>query len=225
MKIVIPLGKGSAWNNGELLFAIRSYEKYIPHDEIIIVGERPDWIQNITHIPMADLHGRRAWNIARKALKACEQLKEPFMFSNDDHFAIAPLTFLPNYYNGKMSEQKGMTSSYQPRVQKTMKVLSPGALFYDIHTPMMISPVLFKNIVESYDCEHNEYVMKSLYGNNVTYPNQRIPDPLVRGGLPYHSIIDHISKKPFFSIDDSSLNKPMKQVLNDLFPDKSKYEK
>src|SRR4051812_35587008 len=105
MDILIPLGRGSSWQNNELRYALRSVEKHLSgYDNIFIVGEKPDWIQNITHIPFEDKpgYGNRDRNIFNKILAGIkdERLSYEFMFMSDDHFFTADFsaTRFPYYY-------------------------------------------------------------------------------------------------------------------------------
>ena len=49
------LGSGSEYNNLELRLSLRSIDKYAHNlGRVFIVGEKPDWIKNVIHIPVKD---------------------------------------------------------------------------------------------------------------------------------------------------------------------------
>lgn len=62
--ILIPLGTGSRHQDFELRMCLRSIEKHLTgYGNIFIVGDKPDWIQNVIHIPAKD--NPNNWNRAR----------------------------------------------------------------------------------------------------------------------------------------------------------------
>lgn len=103
--IVIPLGVGSLWQDNELRFCLRSISKYLTdYGQIFIIGDCPDFIQNIIHIPATDSIFRKDKdrNIFNKLMIACEQneISESFLFMNDDHYLLSDLVAseIPYYY-------------------------------------------------------------------------------------------------------------------------------
>lgn len=102
--LFIPLGCGSAWDNQELRYALRSWEQYSTIDRVIICGEKPDWYMG-EHIPYRSrLNYSKPMEIMDKA-KLCPA--ETFIFSNDDIFLLEPLADLPNYAQGQIGEFRG----------------------------------------------------------------------------------------------------------------------
>lgn len=90
MQLVIPLHK-SRINYQDLRYALRSVEKYGNFDgEVVIVGEKPAWIKNVTHLKLTD--DPNEWykerNIYRKILKSFEVVGDNFIFMNDDHVLL-----------------------------------------------------------------------------------------------------------------------------------------
>jgi len=97
MNILIPLGDGSKWKNNELRYCLRGLEMYCRDlGQVIISGEKPDWIQNIIHVPCKDEHSPTLsiWN---KTLAGSKETDE-FLFCNDDYF------FFKTVYRSRISK-------------------------------------------------------------------------------------------------------------------------
>jgi len=55
--VVYPLGSGSAWDNNELRYSLRSLENnLLDLGRVFVVGQRPPWLVEAVHIPMEDTH-------------------------------------------------------------------------------------------------------------------------------------------------------------------------
>jgi hypothetical protein len=68
--VVYILGTGSYWRNNEIRFSLRALERNLRGiRKIWIVGDYPDFIKNINHIPFKDeLLNNADGNIIRKVL-------------------------------------------------------------------------------------------------------------------------------------------------------------
>ena len=110
MDVVYVIGKGSNWRDNELRFSLRSITKNGSGiRNIFIVGERPDYIKNIIHIPASDIFDPAVnadGNIITKILTACgdKRLSENFLFINDDHLVLKPVNIadVPAFHKGSM---------------------------------------------------------------------------------------------------------------------------
>lgn len=216
MDIVIPLNSASHHNNIELRFALRSFELYLPHDRVIIVGERPKWLQNIIHIPFKDTVGchLRASNIYRKILAAFEISSEQVIFANDDHFMLQYTSEMPYHHKGLMKVQSD--DSYG-RLQQNTLSLYPGCYDFDTHCPIVYDKALFPVL----NMPNHGYGIKSAYcaHNRITgsyYPDCKINKPC--------DIRQVIAGRPYFSIGDGAFETGIEEVLRELYPNPSKYE-
>lgn len=100
MNLVIPL-----LNNGnyeQLRFALRSITKHHSINRCVIVGGKPGWFTG-EHIPHKD-YGPiyKEHNIRDKVVVGCENISGDFLFANDDHIILAPITKV--YNKGLLSE-------------------------------------------------------------------------------------------------------------------------
>lgn len=224
--IVIPLGKGSVLKNFELRFCLRSIEKHLTgYRNIWIIGERPEWSQNVNHIPATDRYDISDRNIMAKLTLAAEhpEISHDWIMFNDDHFLLAPFeaaTF-PYYYHQNLDvylKQRGI-DAYGKRALATMKHLQDQNLpikHFDIHTPILYNKELFLKFVSSLNWEKQSYIIKSLYANSLKIEGTEEKDHKLtappNGNLKVFSTYPHMKAS-------------VTRFLTEQFPQKSKYER
>lgn len=231
--IVIPLGAGSRNNDLELRYCLRSIEKHLTgYGDIFIVGEKPDWLRNVIHIPCPD-YGDKTYdkehNIYCKIMAACadDRVTDDFLFMNDDHFLLQNYEAgkFPYYCQGWLSEFLTV-SDYKHTVNNTVEwLLGRDCPYFDIHCPILYNKEKFGWCVSHADWEKKfGYCIKTLYCeiNAITAPEY--PDLKINES--YHSAQIHklIAGRAWFSIGDKAFNGGIKKVLQDLYPKKSRYE-
>jgi hypothetical protein len=238
--VVYVLGKGSNWRNNELRFSLRSLEKNLQGiRKIWIVGEKPDFVKNVNHIPFPDeLINNADGNIIRKVLRVCQEktLTDKFLFINDDHIIFKPVlaSDIPPYHKGSLEsfDKKFFEANFwRGRLFRTKNILQQKGypdLHFDCHVPIVFDKNRFPQVINEFDFEKNTgYTMKSLYGN-VVHPD----GPGLRGEKvvifrPYtlSDINDKVKGRTFIAFNDDGLRPPMKTWLYCNFPEPSKYEK
>lgn len=233
--IVIPLGRGSRWNNTELRYALRGVEKHLfGVGRVFIIGERPDWLQNVIHIPAKD-DEKTFWkerNIFRKILLACadSRVSENFLFMNDDHFLLKDEETgnFPSYYFGVLSEQAERTDQYGNTAKNTLSELRRDCNYFDIHCPIGFWKYAFLEKVGKLDWEKKYgYCIKTAYHHNMPaiFHTEQSDLKISNEDFTYTKIKELITGRPWFSIADRCRQSGMKQVLQELYSKKSKYEK
>lgn len=237
MDLVIPLGTGSRWEDNELRFALRSAEKYINKlGNVYIIGERPEWITNVTYIPAVDRPGIewKEFNIMQKVLKACalKQLSREFIFMNDDHFLLSPMPPLPYYCCGTLESKlaaRRKQDHYYYSMNNTRNALQArqrGDTYFDVHAPIIYNKNLFRDVVLSYDwlAVPYGYVIKSLYCNSLDIKGTQDDDLKVRERVNCFQLETLTQHRKYFSISDEAVSQDLDIYLRYLYPDKSKYE-
>lgn len=241
MDIVIPLGSGSKHNNLELRYALRSIEQYVSFSafegpgNIFIVGDRPEFIHHVIHIQAYDTPESK-WkeqNIFLKVMAAIDdpRLSDDFILFNDDHFLLEEFDIEKVFFKGRLDfslRQRTLHESYANTIRNTLQMY-PNSLDYDVHCPMVMNKDLFRAWVA-----HAEwhvpfgFSIQSLYGNGLA---QKMgaqvfhhEDCKIRTPMTPAEIRGTIVDWKFFSIGDEALNDNMKQVLQELYPNKSDYE-
>jgi hypothetical protein len=210
MNVVIPYTHERD-HGEELRYAIRSMVKYFtPLEDIILVGDAPDFYVG-QYIPCPDIKGRKELSIYNKLMQVHPQT---VLYSNDDYFALKAFDEeLPNYCSGKLCKDKKTVDADYRRLYEAC----PGAwMDFDVHTPMIIDTSKFN--------WEDDKPIKTYYANQNRIAGQLLPDLKIRGVRDYGSIKQLINGRPFFSTNGNIKAGGMMQVMNELYPVKSKYE-
>lgn len=235
MDVVVPLSKGSTWNDNELRFMLRSFCKYYPqHDRIVIIGSKPDWIRNVSFIPAQDLPGieNKEFNIMSKILIACKSnVSDNFVFANDDHFLTKPIESFEYLYSVDLRESiasRKAQDHYWNSLTNTVKALTErkkATLNYDIHYPIVYNKDIFQKVMRSHNWKiPYGYVIKSLYSNTISVKGIQEIDLKINSSMDCFQLEEVIGEKSFFSIGDKAINQHLMTFLKYLYPEKSKYE-
>lgn len=252
--ILIPLGQGSRHDNLELRYCLRSVEKHLKNvGNIFIVGEKPEWLTNVVHIPARDNpnNWERAHNIYKKIMAGInyevvhsvsfgefrdpdEMLSENFLFMNDDHSLLTDFDAgeFPYYHRGEIklnnfSDNIPQRNQYMNTVKELFTTLDFG-----VHCPILYNKRAFKAAFAPINhWPEYGYEIKSIYGNKWLSGSKLIECKDLKFHQPYNeplmkeSIYKALEDRDWFSISDSCLKSgDMKEVLQELYPNKSKYE-
>lgn len=238
MDILIPLGKGSRWQDNELRYCLRSVEKHLSgYGRIFIVGELPLWLTGVVHIPCNDVpgHWNRDKNIYSKIIAGCDddRLSDDFLFMNDDHFLLKDIVIgdFPFFHQGLLEDKIDRMNSaipYRKVLKNTVEYLKRygfESFDFDIHCPIIYNRVLFKNMLPvNWDWPPYGYSIKSMYCNINTISGIESVDLKVSDKSERGTIYNSLKERSFFSIGDKCLHGDMKQVLEEIYPKNSKYE-
>lgn len=234
--IVIPLGTGSKWGDKELRYTLRSVEKHLSgYGEVFIIGECPAWLQNVIHIPATD--GDKTYekerNIFNKIMIACadERVTDDFLFMNDDHFLLQDYSAykFPYYAHGFLSDYLSRQDQYQNTLKNTLEHFGDH-LYFDIHCPIVYNKSAFRVINELWTWPDKwGYCIKTLYCLFIAGANglkaECVPDLKISDAFPSSKIKELIASRPWFSMNNRAREGGMLAVLQELYPNKSKFEK
>lgn len=213
MRIIIPYRD---FRGPELKYCLRGIEKYIEDPEITIIGDKPHWLKNVAHIPFNDhpLLKYKSRNIYEKIKGHTD-----FLFFNDDHFLLKPWEN-KYHYSGMISEEMGRTfgGAYLNTLQNTLDE------FGDIKNFDTHCPIFYKKVEIDVDWQQSwGYCIKSIYCRLNGIEGEYYPDLKIRRLIYEKELRELIKDRPYFSTGDV-LDKPVINVLNELYPEKSKYE-
>lgn len=228
--IIIPLNNRSTQNNLEIQMCLRSVEKHLSGvGNVFIIGECPDFLTNVIHIPCEDdpRNRFRDRNICNKIIAACKdkRVSDDFLMVHDDHFLLEDYETdaFPYYHCGPLIPGEGQ---YAHTKQNTISLLGE-VNNYDTHCPILFNKEKFMRSVALADwSKWYGYCIKTLYCalNGIEGPH--IEDMKIRLPLAYDEIIGLISGRKWFSIGDRCfIRNGMKKVLQDLYSKPSKYER
>ena len=219
MNICIPY-QNDHHNGTELLYSIRSLVKHLRClEKVILVGDLPTWYKG-DHIPLRDIPIRREYSMYVKAMAAAKQYNlSEFLYTTDDHFCLTDFDeTLPNYYTSDC-KSKALNSN-SGRYRKLYANCPEGWLNYDCHVPIVMRPFAYSSTRNETDTP-----IKSTYANPAGVTGTSIVDCKFFNNHSYDQIKAIISTKQFFSTSPFSQNKDMMRLFDELYPEKSKYEK
>lgn len=221
MKIIIPYRD---FGGSELKYCLRGIEKFVQEPEITIIGDLPKWIKNVTHIPFKDnpQNQFRSRNIYDKIML----VDHDFLFFNDDHFLLEPFSADTYHYSGTLSSElnrRSLSGSYRKTIQNTLGLYGDLKNF-DTHCPIFYRLEIL-DILQNLNWGRPQgYCIKSIYALLAGIEGTEYPDLKIRTPLLEKQIRQQIEGRQYFSTGNSSFNKAMINVLEGLFPAKSKYE-
>lgn len=200
----------------ELKYSLRSIEKYLPACEVLIIGDMiPEWITNVTQIHLPDVPGRKQWSIRRKILAALEYADE-ILFMNDDIYFLQPATIFPYYFHGML---KNYSESGTQQLVKDLTRLHKPLKHFDGHMP-----IIYKQDFKEASKHFTEWcIIKSLYCNYFEIEGEFIADCKIFKAANSNDVRNFIKDKSCLSTGMYSVHRAL-SVLQELFPQKSKYE-
>jgi hypothetical protein len=240
--IVYVLGNGSKWNNNELRYSLRSVEKHFKHREVFIVGERPDWLQNINHINCQDtfayLNGGKFKNVIRKIRAACldDRVSDSFVLMNDDFFFLEDKAIIWPYTNGTLQEMidsyYDKTSQYYNALVRTMKFLQQAGIEepknFAVHYPIVYEKAKFLEMTNDIDWLDKAYSWRTIYGNLYSAGHVDRQDTKISSTTELSDALfyQHQLHGDFLSISDNvALDPRFQNWIAERLPTPSKYEK
>ena len=160
-----------------LRYSLRSLVN-IPHRNVFIVGDKPDWVQNVTWIDIRDsldtsIYKNRLINVQKKLVACCNSnLSDDFILFNDDFFILEKQESIPYYHKGFIPKYKN-PNDYQKIVMKTAFLFNKP-LHFGVHFPMILNKNKLRNMFIKYGFGFEHRI---LYGNcyNVT-PKKKVRD-------------------------------------------------
>jgi len=159
-------------NGQELRFALRSIKNIKNcNGEVWIVGDKPDWIQNVNHIVgKRSRHQYLDQEYAMLAVLNEERIPETFIYSMDDVY-ITKRIAITNLHQGNYKRLLQHRGYHQHQKQLTAAWLRDNGytwLDYELHTPMILEKSKRMKIHKLLKPYMNGGVMlkpRTLYGN------------------------------------------------------------
>lgn len=211
MDAVYILGSGSLSNDDEIRYSIRSLElNMLDLRNIYVIGEKPEFLQKIIHIPATDGSKYNHENAYKKICLACKipELSDEFLLMNDDFFMSEPFTGADFPFFALKNSNGG------PCGKNSFHMHCPIRLKKEWYLKMPIDP-LFKS------CKSP----RTFYANFYQAPPTFCDDFILRAGKGCKDFDEQIKGRTFFSIGDQSmLYPPFKIWLDKLFPVPSTFE-
>jgi hypothetical protein len=234
--LVYILKEGASnWQDNEIRYSLRSAEKNLKFNNVVIVGYKPEFLKNVIHIPAADDLPEKHNNAVKKVLIACndERVGEKFAFMNDDFFITKKINEIPYLHMGMIqdyldSHRKHEGGIYYQAMKRTAEVLGKDALNYELHFPMVFEKSTIEELAKKFNLwrivnfrSEPGYLIRSLYGNYFKVGGEQVKDNKFTG----KAITAPIENDLFFSTNNSETrNEVTRFFIKQLFPNKSKHE-
>lgn len=231
------LGKGSTWANNEIRYSLRSVEKHLSNfGRVFVIGEKPENIENIIHIPCGDKGEFKEVNIFYKVLRAAQEgdISENFLFFNDDHFLNKDqdVESFPNYNKGTLQDSINVkpyaVGGYMTPLrncQHALKTKGYREINFDHHSPIVYNKTNIRLLETKYDWSVPAgYILKSLYGNTFVLNPYSSLDCKFSQPWTYQAYKDIVDTREVFSIGDGAINNDLIQLLEEKYPNKSRWE-
>lgn len=233
--IVIPFGDGSENGDLELKYCLRSIEKHVKnYGTIFIIGKDPNFTNplHVKVVPMEDVFRNPARNIMSKIYKACRilEVSDNFLMFNDDFFVVKDINAetYPFYYENTLDHPR-VFGDYTPHVKATTQALLSKNLpikDFDLHKPIIFNKTSFLEVMDQYTWDRpHGLILKSLYCNTLGKVGEPTQDAKLRYQFGEDYIKNFIAKTDVFSVADAAITPELIKVLEELYPEKSKFEK
>lgn len=238
--VVYKLGIGSKWQDNELRYSLRSLEQNFENlGNVFIVGNRPNWLQNVIFIPALDPYkANKDANLINKLILACyhKELSEEFLNMSDDMILLQKrsyddfkVPYTSNSIANFVPNQK--LNKWQTRIKATIDILKERHYRYDIfeaHCPYLIRKKDYPTVMLKYAYgEGIGYCGNTLYYNTmrITGKEKANQDVLkLQQENTYEKIKKECENKLFLNFNQGATNNDLKRFLSVMFPEPSTYE-
>ncbi len=232
--VVYTIGRSCNWGDfDELRYSLRSLSLFTSIGQVFIVGHKPEWVQNVIHLPLSDpyKHNKDA-NLNNKIVLACcdQRLSDQFILMSDDQY------FLQQTSTGELrpvisnnSHKPKSKDQWNRRMTRTLKHLQKrghSTNVFEAHCPYLLEKAKYPSIVLDY-CFGESVGMcgNTLYFNTLGVKGE--PNKNYVTGSGRLATLQEITKKVsgfrFLNINHG-VNDDQKQFLQSRFPEKSQYE-
>ena len=214
--------------NEELRYSLRSAMQNLKHDNVWVVGGKPNWYTG-PHIPVPQ--SSRKYENAKNNLKHIinsTEISNDFVLMNDDFFILKPVE-LGYYYSGTLqqrierNEKLSPNAAYLEKLKTTKAMLESkgieNPLDYSLHIPMKMDK---EGLQKSLDYP----LIRSGYGNLKNVGGEKRRDVKIYNGKLYQGMNYELTdSSEFLSTEDRSFPDIKKSILNPLFPEPIEYER
>ncbi|GAA0885837.1 hypothetical protein GCM10009120_44360 [Sphingobacterium siyangense subsp. cladoniae] len=186
--LIIPYYKAAA-HSSELKLALRTWSKYFPDINVVVVGDCEDWFSDhVIHVehsghqiikdcagcqaPQLEQHPQADSTHKLMTAIAVLNLSGPIILSNDDIFILRDITIqdieMAKYHGDLKDAANGKPSRYNEAQINTclaLQVAGFETVRYGTHTPVLIDAEKSLEVIEQYGAVEKGLLFTSLYFN------------------------------------------------------------
>lgn len=228
------LGTGSKWGNKELMYSLRSLEMFGRNiKNVYVVGNKPTFTNNnVKWIEAYDIGypSTNHWHKVRKFFNQTNIRRAVYMM--DDVFFTKEVDFTnyPYYQRGQLEITKN-PNSYHTSLNNTkieLEKMNKPTTNFEVHCPIIYEKDKFLELTDKFDslrkkyrqfvqvrsiyCNYNN--IEGIYTDDVKIYKKDMPNPY-----------EKMNKIDCFSISDDVIRMGIDKILQEKYPNKSKYEK
>lgn len=242
ISVVIPY-LASAACGSELMYALRAWAENFPEAQIVIIGDRPDYVSDqVIHIPHVAEFKSPQLDVTAKLIQAIasDLISEDFILTNDDIYPVNPIE-LDDITELKCAGFLGNTKKnanplYKQKLFRTMELLQGRRLpsyDYATHTPFMFNKTRLAKVIARYKADQEPLLISSLYFNTC-FPKE-VPQ-VIKGGPtgetiayvyranPDQAVLESAFMNRKFINHNSEGYNAVLPFLEKYFPEKSRFE-
>lgn len=226
----------------ELRYSLRSL-KNIPHQKVVIVGEKPEWVTNVDFIPVSQTKTKHQnWSMNLSAAVRSDRISDDFIMMNDDFFFMKKIQRMPHLNMGGMKQvidsynkRYPMGSEYIDKMTKLYTMLIESGhekpMSYELHVPTVLNK---QNVLDMYQAANGQpmYQFRSYYGNHFNVAGETIRDVKVfvdpsHNDPQYNQDPEqYLAAQTFLSTTGGSFKRGVPgDFIRKMFPDTSPYER
>lgn len=215
-----------AGRNEELRYSLRSVEKNFPHDRIVVVGDKPEWLVNV-EFHQGNAQADKWRNVYSNLMLATKRVPGSWVVMNDDFFVLQPTVELGSWYRGLLVDHLRLIKYrrgawYRSLVATEKMLLDMGfdrPRSYELHLPVEMEAQKLGEVLKLGRYMNDLPQWRSLYGNYWGVSAVQHVD--VRLGM--H---DNVAGYRFVSTNDNVFDKGgVGAQVRAMFKTPSKYEK
>jgi len=217
-------------DNEELRYSIRSAIKNLTHDNLWVVGQKPDWYTgNFIKMP---IHRSKQESARLNLQKICEsnEISDDFVLMNDDFYIIKKINYIDYFYDKTLLEKTEDHETKYPKnaytnllchtYDKLISLDVKNPLNYEIHVPMIMKKSLLENVLKYKTC-----LWRSMYGNLYNVGGTQMADVKVYNPNSGRDTFNYMDKShTFLSTTDNYFEPVINNLLSKKFSNPSPYE-
>lgn len=225
----------------ELRYSLRSLRN-VPHNRVVLVGEKPDWVDKVLFIPVPQ-SGTKHENVTANlaAVIRDNRISDDFVLMNDDFFIMKQMDKIPNLNFGPMDKVLALYdkrypegSNYIDNMRSLYELLRGRGyaqpISYELHTPMVINRYIVQKLHQELQGERM-YQFRTYYGNYAALGGTAVEDvkvfiPSIHNSPAYNASPEsYLKSQTFLSVTGTSFRQSAAgDFIRLTFPDKSSYE-
>ncbi len=165
-------------NGHELRYSLRSVERYLHMGDlhVTIVGDKPDWLIDVNHVPADNIHSAKAANMAYKTWLGCHELMgvpDPVVYMEDDSILLDHQSGIPPVYWGDLSthiarieraHHRGFWMSEALRASLRFLGNHPSPQSWEVHRPTPIVPEDAEPVIAPFAHSGFPALVRSVWG-------------------------------------------------------------